>query len=82
MKNLLHFVAHNAKMIMGYKIGGEKLEPKKAGRPTDNPKTKPIHVRLDAECEMILDKYCKQENLSKAEGIRVGIRKLGNDLEK
>lgn len=57
------------------------MEPRKVGRPTNNPKTKPIHVRLDEECEAILDKYCEQENLSKAESIRVGIRKLSDDLK-
>ena len=33
----------------------------KMGRPTDNPKGKQIGVRLDAECEKILDEYCAQE---------------------
>lgn len=54
----------------------------KIGRPTDNPKSKPIHVRLDFECEQILEKYCLQENISRAEGIRRGIKKLGKDINK
>lgn len=66
---------------MGYKIGGEGLAEKKLGRPTDNPKSKPIHVRLDADCDNILERYCKQENIPKAEGIRRGIKKLKSDLE-
>lgn len=53
---------------------------KKMGRPTENPKSKPIHVRLDAECEKILGDYCDQENLSKAEGIRHGIKELKNKI--
>lgn len=66
---------------MGYKIGGEYMPGKKIGRPTDNPKSKPIHVRLDMECQDILDKYCKEKNVSLAEGIRKGIKMLG-DLQK
>ena len=52
------------------------------GRPTDNPKSKPIHVRLDGECEQILEQYCLQEKVSRAEGIRRGIKKLAEDLRK
>lgn len=50
------------------------------GRPTDNPKSKPIHVRLDADSERILDAYCEQEEIARAEGIRRGIKKLEDDL--
>lgn len=32
----------------------------RTGRPTDNPKGKPIHVRLDANSEAILDKYTRK----------------------
>jgi len=49
---------------------------KKLGRPTDNPKTATIHVRLDKETESILNKYCTQEKVTRAEGIRRGIKKL------
>lgn len=51
------------------------------GRPTDNPKGKPIHVRLDAKSETILDAYTAQENISKAEAIRRGIEKLEGDIK-
>lgn len=54
---------------------------KKKGRPTDNPKTAPIHVRLDIETEEILDRYCQQENVPRAEGIRRGVKKLKGDLQ-
>lgn len=54
---------------------------KKLGRPTSNPKTKPRQVRLDAECKEILDKYCKQESVTEAEGIRRGIKKLRTDIK-
>lgn len=53
----------------------------RTGRPTDNPKSNPIHVRLDAETEEILKKYCNQEGLTRAEGIRKGIKKLRSDIK-
>lgn len=55
---------------------------KKTGRPTDNPKSKPIHIRLDEECENVLSDYCKQENVPRAEGVRRGIKKLTADIKK
>lgn len=57
------------------------MPDKRIGRPTDNPKSKPIHVRLDKECQDILDIYCKENNVSLAEGIRKGIKMLG-DMQK
>lgn len=56
-------------------------EKKKMGRPTDNPKSSPIHVRLDAESLEILDKYCQQNDVKKTEAIRIGIKKLEADLK-
>lgn len=57
------------------------MAEKKAGRPTNNPKTTPRQVRLDAECKEILERYCNQESISEAEGIRRGIKKLKSDLK-
>lgn len=57
------------------------MAERKAGRPTDNPKGKPTHVRLDNECKEILERYCTQESISEAEGIRRGIKKLKSDLK-
>ena len=57
-------------------------EKKKMGRPTDSPKKKPRQVRLDDECSEILEKYCSQEKIPQAEGIRRGIKKLKEDIEK
>lgn len=54
---------------------------KKMGRPTDNPKTKQIMVRLDQKCQDILDRYCKQENISSAEAARRGIMKLEEEIK-
>ncbi len=52
----------------------------KMGRPTDNPKSAPVHVRLDAECIAILAAYCEKEGLSRAEAIRRGIKKLSAEI--
>lgn len=55
----------------------------RTGRPKiDNPKSNPIHVRLDDESKTILEKYCEQENIPKTEGIRRGIRKLRSEIKK
>lgn len=59
--------------------GGEPM--KKIGRPTNNPKGSPIHVRLDTKSVDILTKYIKQENISRAEAIRRGISKLESDIK-
>ena len=58
------------------------MESKKLGRPTDNPKDKPVHVRLDAECQQIICDYCEQENVNRAEAIRRGIKRLKPDIKK
>lgn len=55
----------------------------KTGRPKiENPKSNPIHVRLDEECKEVLTKYCEQEQIAKTEGIRRGILKLKFDIKK
>lgn len=54
---------------------------KKIGRPTDNPKNSRLDIRLDNECIEILEKYSKQENKSKAESTRIGIKKLKVDIK-
>ena len=56
--------------------------PPKLGRPTDNPKDERITVRLDKEASEILNAYCNQENIGKAEAIRQGIKKLEDDIKK
>ena len=53
----------------------------KLGRPTNNPKSAPVHVRLDNKCTAILEQYCRQENISRAEAIRKGIMKLESDIK-
>lgn len=54
----------------------------RTGRPTDNPKGVSIHVRLDKECEEILTAYCNQEQVSRMEATRRGIKKLKSDIQK
>lgn len=54
----------------------------RTGRPkSDNPKSNPIHVRLDNETKEILENYCNQEKIAKTEGIRRGIHKLRSDIK-
>ena len=65
---------------MGYKNKEvKKMSPK--GRPTDNRKGKPIHVRLDEKSDKILEKYIAQEKISRAEAVRRGISKLESDIK-
>lgn len=54
----------------------------KIGRPTDNPKGIPIHVRLDAKSSEILNAYMDQEKVSRAEAVRRGIAKLEPEIKK
>lgn len=53
----------------------------KIGRPTENPKGTPIHVRLDEKSLQILKRYCEQEKTSRAEAIRRGIEKLEKEIK-
>ena len=54
----------------------------KAGRPTTNPKDKGrLTMRLDEECTAILNRYCEQEKVDRAEAARRGIRKLKGDIK-
>lgn len=54
----------------------------RTGRPTDNPKNERITVRLDNESAKVLDSYCSQEQIERAEAIRRGIKKLKGDIKK
>ena len=56
-------------------------EKRKMGRPTDNPKGRPIHVRLDAEADTILEAYCAKERVTRGEVIRRGICLLRKKCE-
>lgn len=54
----------------------------KTGRPTTNPKSNPIHVRLDQESTDILNEYCDQKKVTRTEGIRQGIKMLESKIKK
>ncbi len=54
----------------------------RTGRPTDNPKKERITVRLDEKSSRILDSYCKQEIVDRAEAIRRGINRLESEIKK
>lgn len=53
----------------------------RTGRPTNNPKPYKITTRIDEESKIILDNYCKQENVPQMEAVRRGIKKLEADLK-
>ncbi len=55
----------------------------RTGRPKiDNPKSERITIRLNEERVSILQQYCEQEQIEKAEAIRRGIDKLKVDIKK
>lgn len=58
------------------------MDRPKMGRPTDNPKDKTLFVRLDHESSEVLEAYCKEKQMTKAEAARRGIKKLKDDLGK
>jgi len=53
---------------------------KKLGRPTDNPKDIVLKIRLDNDTSKLLEECSGQMEVSKAEVVRQGIRKVHNDL--
>lgn len=54
----------------------------RTGRPTNNPKSERVTVRLDNESSEILNQYCEQEGVERAEAVRRGIKKLKGDIKK
>ena len=55
----------------------------RTGRPkSDNPKSDRITIRFDNEHSQIIQKYCEQEKVEKAEAIRRGIQKLKSEIKK
>lgn len=50
---------------------------KKIGRPkSENPKDIEVKVRIESDINNELLEYCKKENITRAEAIRRGIRKI------
>ena len=54
----------------------------RTGRPTNNPKNERITTRLDSESTKILDDYCREKQVERAEAVRRGIKKLKDDIKK
>ena len=53
----------------------------RTGRPTDNPKTKPMTIRLDEKSTAIMEAYCKQKNVGKSKAVREGLKRLETDIQ-
>jgi metal-responsive CopG/Arc/MetJ family transcriptional regulator len=55
----------------------------KMGRPnSDNPKEYMLRVRMDQETLQMLDKCCEEENLSRSEVVREGIKERYERIKK
>lgn len=52
------------------------MSPRTGRPPTDNPMDERITVRLDKESSQILEAYCKEKRVDKAEAVRTGIKQL------
>ena len=64
------------------KWGDMKLSPRNGRPKAENPKSERVTVRLDKKHSQILQDYCEQENIEKAEAIRRGILKLKSEIKK
>lgn len=56
------------------------MSPK--GRPTNNPKTGRLEIRISEEEKEMLDYCCKTIEKNRADIIRIGIRKVYDELKK
>ena len=64
------------KCILNMSHESEVGKMAKMGRPTDNPKSNSVNIRLDAECVRILAEKQKTDKVPRAEWIRRGIKML------
>lgn len=48
----------------------------KMGRPTDNPKPVQLGIRFDADTLKTLDEFCREKNITRAEGVRIAVQRL------
>lgn len=53
----------------------------KMGRPTGDPKSQSVHIRLGAGCIDILDRYRSAHKVTRTEAIRIAIKKLETDIK-
>lgn len=57
------------------------MEPKKRqGRPTADPKTTQVSIRLNEDSRQILLEYCAKMGVGRSEAIRIAILKLLEDI--
>lgn len=68
--------------IVATKGGGPISEPKKMGRPTDNPKDTMFRVRLDDTSVQQLDESAESLKISKSDVVRKGIELVYKSLKK
>lgn len=54
---------------------------KKMGRPTDNPKTAKISIRLDETTLKALDDFCKKRGFSRTLGVDEAIKRMVRQAE-
>lgn len=59
-----------------------KIENKKMGRPTNNPKNEELKVRISKEDKEKLEYCVSKGNKNKSEIVREGIEKVYNELKK
>ena len=52
------------------------------GRPTDAPKRVQIAIRFDEKTLAALDRFCKREGISRAEGVRRAVARLETEGQK
>ena len=66
--------------MYGQKEIGDLMSPK--GRPTDNPKKGRFEIRTSQEEEEMLDYCCEITGKKRTDIIRLGIRKVYEELKK
>ncbi len=52
------------------------MSPRAGRPPIQNPKSERITVRIDKEHSKILDEYCEENKVDRAEAVREGIKRL------
>lgn len=58
-----------------------KIEKKKMGRPTNNPKIGRFEIRTTAEEEEMLKICCEKTGKKRTDIVRMGIKKIYEELE-
>jgi putative uncharacterized protein FNV0124 len=67
------------KIFLWHKKRGEKMNAK-IGRPTiGNPKTIEVKARIDEETNEKLKEFCRKNNLTRTDVVRMGIEKVLNE---